>query len=647
MKKIFIKQALLCSITLLVVGSVGYASNANKNSYNKKNLDPKNELSMFENGQDGLKTVNNPDGSKTVNNLDGSITVFDKNGEVEFESYPEKTINNNAKTVSNKVKKETNYEKTKEQVAQKIVKPNKSTPAPTSGASTTNKKEEKKETPKKIVKEEVEKLEESVGDNGVNDDFVVEEKNSVQFAEQSQDFDSPYYWTINKKIEKTRELTIVRVLVPGTSLDYNLTDAKIEETKNDFINRFNQITYGQMNVKVNVINQVLTSSYGCSSGSQFSLMSKEISEKIGFKLGPGKSLAMFVPRQRIVDGTKIRTCAAPGAALTYPNDSGYLYVSSMSSMTGTLLHEVGHNMGLKHSNYFKECSLNNNTIPSPISYNNSECKIKEYGNSYDVMGFSGNKSGFSPRQLELLDIYLPNKNMNNGGKVQLVPYARSGKSGLRYITFRTEHGYYDVSWRQAEGYESFLGGSSSENRKRLKGGYVVMKRTNNSSIAYNARVAKLFANANYINDADVAFQVGNTASFADENVKLVFGENGVVEVIYKDKNNITPTPTPTQSSSLTPTKPSEPKPTETTVTPSPTPTKPSVSPKPTVTTEPPVVTNKCFVSLANVKVACRSTAQSSSSSVINGDKSSYRSTAIRKSSNTIVGNKKALRNRVK
>lgn len=114
---------------------------------------------------------------------------------------------------------------------------------------------------------------------------------------------------------------------------------------------------------------------------------------------------------------------------------------------GTCLHEVGHNLGTKHSG-FLDCG------------SSSICSQSiEYGDPYDVMGESGNKgqmSAFHKEKIGWFDNTYQIKTVDQSGAYTLTPY-ETNTPGIKVL--KIPHGsskYIYVEYRTTNGTDSFL-----------------------------------------------------------------------------------------------------------------------------------------------------------------------------------------------
>jgi len=151
-------------------------------------------------------------------------------------------------------------------------------------------------------------------------------------------------------------------------------------------------------------------------------------------------------------------CSWSGEA-TVGGSPSHAWFDGTLSGAGVVSHELGHNLGLYHS-HLLECGTD------AIS---SNCTTFEYGDALDRMGGAagGHFNAFQKSRLGWLD-YLdspPILDADTAGTYLLEPYALqlSGNKALRVLrdidTTTSQRRWYFVEYRQAVGFDSFLGTS--------------------------------------------------------------------------------------------------------------------------------------------------------------------------------------------
>lgn len=121
-----------------------------------------------------------------------------------------------------------------------------------------------------------------------------------------------------------------------------------------------------------------------------------------------------------------------------------------NSILSTAIHELGHNLGLNHSNA-NSCGVD--------VFNTWACIGVEYGDAHNIMGTPPNLSHFNTLQKEDLGWLdsteiLTINNSSLTEDIRLLPVS-STESGIKMIKIRRSDGsYYSVEYRQAIGYDA-------------------------------------------------------------------------------------------------------------------------------------------------------------------------------------------------
>ncbi len=135
------------------------------------------------------------------------------------------------------------------------------------------------------------------------------------------------------------------------------------------------------------------------------------------------------------------------------SDGGSAWVNGLqvtSARVGTMEHELGHTLGLGHSNTRVGC-------PSGSDGSAAQCTDFEYGDAYDVMGVALNGDGpLSGAQLDVLGLLTPASTVDvtGGADVTLAPVG--GLTGSRFLRFVTGGATYVVEYRGAVGRDANL-----------------------------------------------------------------------------------------------------------------------------------------------------------------------------------------------
>ena len=174
----------------------------------------------------------------------------------------------------------------------------------------------------------------------------------------------------------------------------------------------------------------------------------EARARIGFVPGPDRHLLLYVPPGA--------GCAS-GLGTVSPSVDAGGYVLVAGSTTGLLAHELGHNLGLGHSDALSCDGVADGTFVEGWS---DGCTHEDYGDWYDVMGISwdniGSLSTAQAYRLGVLDGVLA-----VSGPTRAVLRPVSGRAGVRSLRVTDPDGaVYVVEYRPASGADSWLGTAS-------------------------------------------------------------------------------------------------------------------------------------------------------------------------------------------
>jgi len=174
----------------------------------------------------------------------------------------------------------------------------------------------------------------------------------------------------------------------------------------------------------------------------------EARARIGFVPGPDRHLLLYVPPGA--------GCAS-GLGTVSPSVDAGGYVLVAGSTTGLLAHELGHNLGLGHSDALRCDGVADGTFVEGWS---NGCTHDDYGDWYDIMGISwdniGSLSTAQAYRLGALDGVLA-----VSGPTRAVLRPVSGRAGVRSLRVTDPDGaVYVVEYRPASGADSWLGTAS-------------------------------------------------------------------------------------------------------------------------------------------------------------------------------------------
>jgi len=128
---------------------------------------------------------------------------------------------------------------------------------------------------------------------------------------------------------------------------------------------------------------------------------------------------------------------------------GNLWLATMTA--AVVSHELGHNMGLRHANFY-DCGL------APIA---ASCSSIEYGDNFDIMGNHTNMGHTNAGNKELLGIFGPENVLNlsavgsgGSGTYTLAPIESASTQPQMIRIRRSGSSYLTIEYRQRIGYDT-------------------------------------------------------------------------------------------------------------------------------------------------------------------------------------------------
>ncbi|MFN8156323.1 MAG: hypothetical protein U0R68_02800 [Candidatus Nanopelagicales bacterium] len=244
---------------------------------------------------------------------------------------------------------------------------------------------------------------------------------------------------------------LVVVARPAGGASTTVTPAAVAATINNGVSSYwSTVTNGRVGFVATAWSKVVTTSnVPCSNGgvSTSGAFWNEIKAKVGWSEGSGKHLVVYFPQFAACGG--IAGLGTIGSGL----GSGGVIWSNGYNNVGVIGHELGHNLGLGHSQEL-DCTVGGVRVMDAAP---GSCRTRNYWDTTDIMALSWNYAGFlnasHQRTLGLLDAQSEATPADNGA-VTLKPIEYA--SGLRVLTLSDGATRYVVEYRQPVGLDSWM-----------------------------------------------------------------------------------------------------------------------------------------------------------------------------------------------
>ena len=245
-------------------------------------------------------------------------------------------------------------------------------------------------------------------------------------------------------------VTVVVVIPAGGSAS-TVTSAQVAATVSGGVNAYWQtVTGGAVGFTATAYPTVVsTSSAPCSGGSVSSSSTfwSEVASKVGWTAGSGKHLLVYFARYAGCSGI-----AGLGTVGNGVGSGGVTWTNGYNAV-GVIGHELGHNLGLGHSQEL-DCAVSGVRVMDAAP---SNCSARSYWDTNDIMAVSWNYQGYLNashlRFLGLLD-GTGETQATSSGQVTLSPLETG--SGMRVLTLAKGADRYVVEFRQAIGLDAWM-----------------------------------------------------------------------------------------------------------------------------------------------------------------------------------------------
>lgn len=186
-------------------------------------------------------------------------------------------------------------------------------------------------------------------------------------------------------IPSAHQVYVARVLPLGVAADASLTDSAVRATVSKVSGYWSSQTGGKVSFNTARVLPAYRSAYACSNSytSTYNMWNEALA-RMPAATGPGRHLVLIAPRS-----ASARSCPfGLGSVGGVEASRNEVFVSGLNQ--SLLAHELGHNLGLYHSNSLRcngaqDMPVVNRAFPG--------CQANPYDDLLDVMGYSGTSYG--------------------------------------------------------------------------------------------------------------------------------------------------------------------------------------------------------------------------------------------------------------